>query len=110
MLAIASLRAVEQRRYLVRAATSGPSAVVDPWGRRLVMTQALTRQILLGHVRPLRERTLYSRVGDLFAFGCAGAVAIALLAPLRRRRPGAPPDRGPGDSRAPPSPERDRVD
>jgi apolipoprotein N-acyltransferase len=110
MLAIASLRAVEQRRYLVRAATSGPSAVVDPWGRRIVMTQALTRQILLGSVRPLRERTFYSRVGDLFAFGCAGAVAIALLAPLRRRRPGAPPDRGRGDSRAPPSPKRDRVD
>ena len=27
---IVSLRAVEQRRYLVRASTSGPSAIVDP--------------------------------------------------------------------------------
>ncbi|MGH7289349.1 MAG: apolipoprotein N-acyltransferase, partial [Myxococcota bacterium] len=30
---MALVRAIEQRRYLVRASTSGPSAIVDPWGR-----------------------------------------------------------------------------
>ena len=78
-----------------------------------MMTKPLERQILLGHIRPLRERTLYSRVGDLFAFGCAGAVAIALLAPVRRRRPGAPRDRTRSEESCPsdpsPSAETDRV-
>ena len=32
-LDMARLRAIEQRRYLVRASTSGPSAIVDPCGR-----------------------------------------------------------------------------
>lgn len=32
-LALAQLRAAETRRYLVRAANTGISAIVDPWGR-----------------------------------------------------------------------------
>src|SRR5262249_47755644 len=32
-LDIVTMRAIEQRRYLVRASTSGPSAIIDPYGR-----------------------------------------------------------------------------
>ena len=73
------LRAIEQRRYLVRASTSGPSAVVDPWGRVPVRTPANRPAVLLGGVRPERELTPYARFGDAFASGCALLVAAALL-------------------------------
>jgi apolipoprotein N-acyltransferase len=79
---IAVFRAIEQRRYLVRASTSGPSAVVDPFGRVLVQTQPLAREYLLGEVRPVRDRSLYGRAGDSFGVLCVLTVAIAIT--LRR--------------------------
>lgn len=79
MLAVVGLRAIEQRRYLVRASTSGPSAVIDPWGRVPVRTQANQPYVLRGAVRPERELTPYARLGDAFAGACALVVSAALL-------------------------------
>ncbi len=87
VLAIVGLRAIEQRRYLVRASTSGPSAVVDPWGRVPVRTPTNRPYLLLGGVRPERELTVYGRLGDAFAVACALVVAAMLL---RRAKPFAP--------------------
>ena len=70
MLAVVGMRAIEQRRYLLRASTSGASAVVDPWGRVAVRTAVRSRQIMLGGVRPEHGQTLYGRFGDVFALGC----------------------------------------
>lgn len=78
MLAIVGMRAIEQRRYLVRASTSGPSAVIDPWGRIAVRTPPQTRHLLRGGVRPKTELTVYSRIGDAFALTCMGIVAAVL--------------------------------
>jgi apolipoprotein N-acyltransferase len=86
MLNLVSLRAVEQRRYLVRASTSGPSAIVDPWGRINIRSEAFQREIVLGVVRPRSELTLYARVGDLFGLVCLATVMLALGI---RWRPGA---------------------
>jgi apolipoprotein N-acyltransferase len=79
---IVTLRAIEQRRYLIRASTSGPSALVDPLGRVVVRTDVFTRTAITGTVAPRTTVTPYCRVGDLFAYGCVLAVAGALL---RRR-------------------------
>ena len=78
MLNLVSLRAVEQRRYMVRASTSGPSAIVDPWGRMTIRSELSKREILLGAIRPRTELTLYARVGDLFALTCLASVLVAL--------------------------------
>jgi apolipoprotein N-acyltransferase len=82
---IVSLRAIEQRRYLVRASTSGPSGIVDPWGRILARTDPGTRGSVVGRVKPLAGRSVYGRVGDLFAVSCIGATVLALLAARRRQ-------------------------
>jgi apolipoprotein N-acyltransferase len=81
---IASLRAIEQRRYLVRVSTAGPSAVIDPFGRVQVRTRSLERDLALGELRPVAERSIYGTVGDLFGASC-GLVVVAALA-LRRVR------------------------
>jgi apolipoprotein N-acyltransferase len=93
-LALARLRAVEHRRYLVRATNSGISAIVDPAGRVLVQSRLLTRENLHGTVRLLDEPTLYGRVGDW-----PGLVAVVLLVamlvpwPARQREVGNEPSR-----------------
>ncbi len=77
---LVSMRAVEQRRYLVRASSSGPSGVVDPYGRVLARTRAASEALVSGPVRPMHALSVYGRVGDLFALLCAAMVAIALVA------------------------------
>lgn len=63
-LAMAKLRAVEQRRFLVRATNSGVSAVVDAAGRIVARTGLLTRESLSTNVALLDDRTVYARWGD----------------------------------------------
>ncbi|HEX5065795.1 MAG TPA: apolipoprotein N-acyltransferase [Myxococcota bacterium] len=59
--AMARLRAVEHRRYFVRATNSGISSVVDPLGRVVARTQLLARENLVAEVRLLDGATLYGR-------------------------------------------------
>jgi apolipoprotein N-acyltransferase len=63
-LALAKLRAVEHRRYLVRATNSGPSSFVDPVGRSVDETPLLERAARVGRVRLLRGGTPYEVIGD----------------------------------------------
>lgn len=63
-LSLARLRAVEHRRFLVRATNSGISAIVDPSGRLLARTGVLSRENLRGTVHALEEVTMYARLGD----------------------------------------------
>jgi apolipoprotein N-acyltransferase len=76
---IVSLRAVEQRRYLVRASTAGFSAIVDPWGRTLAMAEPFARAWLVGEVQTADTVTPYCRFGDLFAYGCIGVAGAVVL-------------------------------
>jgi apolipoprotein N-acyltransferase len=91
-LALARLRAVEHRRFLVRATNSGVSAVVDPAGRVVAMTGVLTRETLRATVHPLEGETVYTRLGDWPGWLAAAivVVGVALSAPGRSgssRRP-----------------------
>ncbi len=82
--ALARLRAVEHRRYLVRATNSGVSAIVDPSGRVVTRTDVLTRANLRGIVHPLEGDTVYARFGDWPAWIAALVVAACLLMPPMR--------------------------
>jgi apolipoprotein N-acyltransferase len=63
-LALAQLRAVEHRRYLVRGTNSGVSAVVDPVGRVVAHTGAFRQETLASTIHWMRSKTVYERVGD----------------------------------------------
>jgi apolipoprotein N-acyltransferase len=78
-LAMAAFRAVENRRYMVRAANTGITAVVDPWGRVLEETRLFDRTVLVREVPFVTGTTFYTRHGDLFAYACF-AVALSLVA------------------------------
>lgn len=69
-LLIARMRAVENRRFLIRSTNDGITAVIDPAGRiirQLPSYQQLASPIRYGLVE---QTTFYSRHGDWFAWGC----------------------------------------
>jgi apolipoprotein N-acyltransferase len=82
----ASMRAVEQGRYLARAANTGISGFVDPYGRIMQKTGLFEPAILVQDVRFLTDRTVYNRIGDLVAWLSLAMTIAALLATLRGRR------------------------
>ncbi len=72
-------RAVETRRYLVRSTNSGVSAVISPTGKIESNTDIFTTENLSAEVVLIDSlNTLYSKVGDLFAW--IALVATALFA------------------------------
>ena len=62
---LAAMRAIEQGRYLARAANTGISGIVDPYGRVLARTELFETTTVIGEVRFLQERTVYATIGDL---------------------------------------------
>jgi apolipoprotein N-acyltransferase len=83
---MARLRAVEQRRYLVRASTSGPSAIVDPLGRVVKRTGYDLAGTLGGVIQASSTLTVYARVGDLFGMLCVVLPLGVLAGRWTRRR------------------------
>jgi apolipoprotein N-acyltransferase len=71
-LAQATFRSVENRIWLVRAANTGISAFVDPWGRINAASGLFTREVLIGKI-DLRgsNMTFYAQYGDVFALFCS---------------------------------------
>jgi apolipoprotein N-acyltransferase len=81
----AALRAVEQGRYLARAANTGISGAVDPYGRTLVRTPLFETTAVTVDVRLLTGRTMYHEIGDVVAWASL-AVAAAVVWMTRRLR------------------------
>jgi len=79
-LLIARMRAVENRRFVIRSTNDGITAVIDPAGRilrRLPEYQQLASPIRYGLVE---ATTFYTRHGDWFAWTClAIGLALSLL-------------------------------
>jgi apolipoprotein N-acyltransferase len=80
----ASMRAIEEGRYMVRAANTGVSGIVDPYGRVLARTDIYVPAVLTGEARFLQSSTFYSRHGDVLAF-LSAILTAALLLTARRR-------------------------
>jgi apolipoprotein N-acyltransferase len=64
----AQMRAIEHGRYLARAANTGISGFVDPYGRILAASPLFEQAVLVADLRFIRARTVYSRTGDLVAW------------------------------------------
>lgn len=86
----AGLRAVEQGRYVVRAANTGISGAVDPYGRTLVRTPLFEPLSVTVDVRLLTERTIYSRTGDVVAWAALVMTAAFIVTAWPRRQRQAP--------------------
>jgi apolipoprotein N-acyltransferase len=78
-LAMATFRAVENGKYLVRAANTGITAVVDPRGRVLESTPVFEPAVVVRDVPTVPGKTFYARYGDVFAWACVLATLLLTL-------------------------------
>lgn len=78
-LNMARLRAVETRRFLLRATNTGITVVVDPLGRIVARAPSHERATLPASFSYRSELSSYTRTGDWFAALCA-LLTVALLA------------------------------
>ncbi|MGQ9455588.1 MAG: apolipoprotein N-acyltransferase [Armatimonadota bacterium] len=86
-LMMARLRAVETRRYVVRAASTGISAIIDPQGHIVSQLGIFRRGIVRGSVIPSKVLTPYVRFGDWFAYVCIVlATSLAIFRARRKKR------------------------
>ncbi len=79
----ASMRAIEQGRYLARSANTGISGVVDPYGRVIVQSNIFERTTLVADVRMIGQKTVYGTIGDSLAYVLAALTLAALVAAYR---------------------------
>ena len=82
------VRAVENRRYLVRGANTGISAIIDPYGTIVSRTELGERTLLDGIAGYRSDLTFYVRFGDVFALLAALMVVVTLLMSRRTRAAG----------------------
>ena len=75
----AQLRAVETGRFMVRAAKTGLSAIIDPQGREMVRSRMNTSELLMGQVVPQSSTTPYVRFGDWVVWGSLLLVVWGLV-------------------------------
>jgi apolipoprotein N-acyltransferase len=75
----ASMRAIENGRYLVRSANTGISGIVDPYGHVVAESHVFESAVIIGQARYLHGTTFYTRHGDLFAYLSAGLTLAMLL-------------------------------
>ena len=80
-----SLRAIEEGRYFIRAANTGISGAVDPYGRTIIRTSLFETTAVTVDVRLLDQRTIYSYIGDLVAWLSIAIAAGVLFLAWRNR-------------------------
>jgi apolipoprotein N-acyltransferase len=81
--ALSKFRAVEHRRYLVRATNTGISGFVDPTGRIYDTTEPVIAQEKIGEIRYMKMHTIFEILGD-YPYWLA-SMAIVLMAFFRKK-------------------------
>ena len=80
-------RAIETDRYVLRAANTGISSIIDPRGRIEGKTPIFTEEVLRGKYALKNTQTFYVRHGDYFVVIClvflGAAVGVGLI--VRRK-------------------------
>ena len=83
---MAVFRAVETRLYLVRAANTGISAIINPQGEIVAKTNIFEKAALKENVKYSNIQTIYAKYGDILVFVCFGLVVFFFVLILLKGR------------------------
>ena len=81
----AKLRAVETGRYVVRAANTGVSSIIDPDGRVLDEEPPLVDGYVIADVAVRSSMTVYSVIGNTFVYLNIAAIVLMLVCVIREK-------------------------
>lgn len=95
--ALALMRTIENRRYLLRGSNSGVTSIIDAAGRVVQEGPLFASTVLIDSIPRLQLASIYTRTGDLFAW--AVVIAAAILSWAARSGPAAGRDRPRSDHR-----------
>ncbi|MBN1495676.1 MAG: apolipoprotein N-acyltransferase [Spirochaetes bacterium] len=74
----ASVRAVETRRFMVRASNNGYSAVISPTGEIVRRSGLFTRECIRDDIVMPGSKTIYTLLGDWIIYAAAGVLGATL--------------------------------
>lgn len=87
-LNMSRMRAIENRRWLLRDTNTGITTVIDPYGRLTASVQRHALTSLAARYGYRSDQTFYTMHGDLFAYLCGiitlGIIAVTVWLSLRR--------------------------
>jgi apolipoprotein N-acyltransferase len=82
---MAIFRAVETRLYLVRAANTGISGIIDPTGKIIAKTNIFQEDVLKGYIKFVKIPTFYAECGDILVLICFVLIIFYLFWSLKGR-------------------------
>ena len=82
---MAIFRAVETRLYLVRAANTGISGIIDPSGKIIAKTNIFQEDALKGYIKFVKIPTFYAECGDILVLICFVLIIFYLFWSLKGR-------------------------
>lgn len=85
-LMLSTIRSAEMGVPLIRLATTGISTTVNALGKTAGLSSLFKRQVLIYDVPLVVLPTLYSRIGDVFAWGCIFFTLVAVPVGVARER------------------------
>ena len=83
---MARVRAVENRRWLIRDTNSGITASIDPYGNICACWIATCSRAADPPYDFRTDKTIYTRFGDWFAWMCVAISAILVLLTFRKAK------------------------
>lgn len=83
-LSMVTFRSIENRLYLVRAANTGISAIIDATGNIISQTELFTKASLQGSIKIIEVKTFYTYFGDIFVYICLASLVLLILIPRRK--------------------------
>jgi apolipoprotein N-acyltransferase len=88
-LETARFRAIENRRYLLRATNDGITTTIDPYGRIVESLPRHVERVLSARFAFVKGSTFYTLHGDVFAWLCVAATFVMLVLSRRPMKTGA---------------------
>ncbi len=82
---MARMRAIENRRWLLRDTNNGITAAIDPHGNVREQAVRNVRTAVLFHFAYTTGLTFYTRYGDVFAYACTVLTLLALITAIVTR-------------------------
>ncbi|HLP57648.1 MAG TPA: apolipoprotein N-acyltransferase [Candidatus Deferrimicrobium sp.] len=86
LLAMSTLRSIENRRYILRSTTNGISALIAPSGEILYQSPFNAKDTFTAKFKYIKRKTVFMRFGYLFPYFCLLFLVFYFIIRLRRVR------------------------